>query len=146
MKFRTIYDKTRPAPVLKCEDESLCLTYQVSETSIEKLVKLANQNPMYLQQFAGDPNRQPEYFDHPCSYDYQDALEIVARGEEAFDSLPAEVRVKFRHPAEFLSWLEDPANYDEADKLGLLDPDKVQLRREKAAKKAENVVAESTSE
>ncbi|BAA00509.1 VP3 [Chlamydiamicrovirus Chp1] len=134
MKFRTIYDEERPAPVLECKDESLCLAYQCTETSIEKLVKLANQNPSYLHAFAGDPTRQPEYGECPSPLDYQDALEIVARGEEAFYSLPANIRVNFSNPMEFLSWLEDPANYDEVEKLGLLDPEKVQIRKSKLQK------------
>ena len=51
MKFRTIYDEERPSPGLLCEDETLCLQYQAVETSIERLVKLANQNPAYLNAF-----------------------------------------------------------------------------------------------
>lgn len=144
MKFRTIYDEERPAPSLKCEDETLCLQYQVTETSIERLVKLANQNPAYLNSFySGLEDREPQYGECPSPLDYQDALEIIARGEEAFYDLPPEVRVKFSNPVEFLTWLEDPANYDEANELGLLDPEKVAVRRESLKKQVE---AETVSE
>ncbi|QRV61894.1 putative VP3 [Microvirus sp.] len=137
MKFRTIYDEERPSPGLLCEDETLCLQYQACETSIERLVRLANQNPAYLNSFnSGLEDREPQYCD-VSPFDYQDALEVIARGEEAFYDLPPEVRVKFSHPVEFLTWLEDPANYDEADKLGLLDPEKVAKRRESLKKKVE---------
>jgi len=138
MKFRTIYDEERPAPSLKCEDETLCLQYQATETSIERLVKLANQNPAYLNSFySGLEDREFQYGECPSPIDYQDALEIIARGEEAFYDLPPEVRVKFSNPVEFLTWLEDPANYDEADKLGLLDSEKVAKRRESLKKQVE---------
>lgn len=144
MKFRTIYDEERPASSLKCEDETLCLQYQVTETSIERLVKLANQNPAYLNAFnSGLEDREPQYGECPSPLDYQDALEIIARGEEAFYDLPPEVRVKFSNPVEFLTWLEDPANYDEAEKLGLLDSEKVAKRRESLKKQ---VVTETVSE
>lgn len=137
MKFRTIYDEERPAPKLKCEDETLCLQYQVTETSIERLVKLANQNPAYLNAFnSGLEDREPQYCD-VSPIEYQDALEVIAQGQEAFYQLPNEVRVRFSSPVEFLTWLEDPANYDEADKLGLLDPEKVAKRRESLQKKVE---------
>ena len=138
MKFRTIYDEERPSPGLLCEDETLCLQYQAVETSIERLVKLANQNPAYLNAFnSGMEDREPQYGDCPSPLEYQDALEVIARGEEAFYDLPPEVRVKFSNPVEFLTWLEDPANYDEADKLGLLDSEKVAKRRESLQKKVE---------
>lgn len=143
MKFRTIYDEERPAPKLKCEDETLCLQYQATETSIERLVKLANQNPAYLNAFnSGLEDREPQYCD-VSPIDYQDALEVVARAEEEFYNLPTQVRVKFSNPVEFLHWLEDPANYDEADKLGLLDPEKVAKRRESLKKE---VATEPVSE
>lgn len=137
MKFRTIYGE-RPAPELICEDETLTLQYQATETSIERLVKLANQNPSYLNAFnSGLEDREPQYGVCPSPFDFQDALEVVARGEEAFRDLPPEVRVRFSNPVEFLAWLEDPANYDEADKLGLLDPEKVAKRRESLQKRVE---------
>lgn len=142
MKFRTIYDEERPAPKLKCEDETLCLQYQATETSIERLVKLANQNPAYLNAFNSGQDREPQYCD-VSPIDYQDALEVVARAQEQFYNLPNQVRVKFSNPVEFLNWLEDPANYDEADKLGLLDPEKVAKRRESLKKE---VATETVSE
>ncbi|AYQ58158.1 putative VP3 [Microviridae sp.] len=139
MKFRTIYDEERPSPGLLCEDETLCLQYQACETSIERLVRLASQNPAYLNSFnSGLEDREPQYGECPSSFDYQDALEVIARGEEQFYNLPPELRVKFSHPVEFLAWLEDPANYDEAAKIpGLLDPEKVAKRRESLKKKVE---------
>lgn len=144
MKFRTIYDEDKPDPKVMCEDETLCLQYQASETSIERLVKLANQNPAYLNAFnSGLDDREPQYGVCPSPLDYVDALEVIARGEEAFYQLPNEVRVRFSSPVEFLTWLEDPANYDEADKLGLLDPEKVAKRRELLKKE---VVTETVSE
>lgn len=145
MKFRTIYDEERPSPKLRCPEETLTLQYQATETSIERLVKLVGQNSSaYLNAFnSGLDDREPQYGVCPSPIDYQDALEIIARGEEAFYDLPPEVRVRFSNPVEFLTWLEDPANYDEADKLGLLDPEKVAKRRESLKKQ---VATETVSE
>lgn len=144
MKFRTIYDPDLPNPTLHCEDETLTLQYQVTETSIERLVKLASQNPAYLNAFnSGLDDREPQYGECPSPIDYQDALEVIARGEEAFLQLPKEVRVRFSNPVEFLTWLQDSNNYDEAEKLGLLDPEKVAKRRESLKKQ---VATETVSE
>lgn len=52
--------------------------------------------------------------------DYQEALNTVAIGQAAFDSLPSKLRARFENdPAKFLAFMEDPANQDEIIKLGL---------------------------
>lgn len=52
--------------------------------------------------------------------DYQTALNTVAAGEAAFASLPSKLRARFENdPAQFLAFLEDPANQDEIIALGL---------------------------
>lgn len=138
-KFRTIYDQDYPSPRLKCEDETLCLQYQAVETSIERLVKLANQNPVYLNAFnSGLEDREPQYGVCPSSEELEGALDVIAQGEQAFEQLSPEIKVRFSSPVEFLRWLEDPQNYDEAAKIpGLLDPEKVAKRRESLRKKVE---------
>lgn len=54
---------------------------------------------------------------------YEDALALTERVESDFASLPSAVRARFAHsiPA-FLDFLADPANRDEAIKLGLVAP------------------------
>jgi len=52
--------------------------------------------------------------------DYQTALNTVIEGEAAFASLPSTLRNRFdNNPAEFIRFMSDPANQDEAIKLGL---------------------------
>lgn len=54
--------------------------------------------------------------------DYQGMLHTVIQAEEAFMTLPAVVRTRFRNdPGQLLSFLQDPKNKDEAIKLGLID-------------------------
>lgn len=61
------------------------------------------------------------YADLPEPFDYQEAQNILRQGAEAFASLPSHVRDRFNNdPTSFLTFLNDPANKDEADKLGLL--------------------------
>lgn len=60
------------------------------------------------------------YVDLPDSVDFQEALELVMQSEKSFATLPSHVRERFGNdPAEFLAFMSDPANQDEAIKLGL---------------------------
>jgi len=64
--------------------------------------------------------QQGTFQDLPDSVDYQQALEIARSAEAAFAQLPAQVRARFDNSAErFLDFMQDPANQDEAIKLGL---------------------------
>lgn len=66
---------------------------------------------------------QGSYQDLPDSVDFQESLDVIRAAETAFMSLPAKVRDRFgQDPAEFLAFLGDPANAEEAQKLGLLKP------------------------
>lgn len=63
---------------------------------------------------------QGMYADLPDQADFQTALNIVLEGQTAFASLPSKVRNRFNNdPAQFLEFMADPANQDEAIRLGL---------------------------
>lgn len=56
--------------------------------------------------------------------DYREILDRVMEVQESFDSLPAELRSRFANdPANLLDFVGNPANFDEATKLGLLESD-----------------------
>lgn len=60
------------------------------------------------------------YADLSSVPDFQTALNTVAAGEAAFATLPSKLRARFENdPAQFLAFMEDPANQDEIIKLGL---------------------------
>lgn len=63
------------------------------------------------------------YADFSEIRDYQEMLETVKYGQEAFASLPAKTRARFaNNPGELLSFIQDPKNKDEAIAIGLIDP------------------------
>lgn len=65
-----------------------------------------------------------QYGDFSDIPDYQCALNRVLEADEAFMSLPANVRVKFDNdPGKFLEFVDNPANKDEMKSLGLLRDD-----------------------
>lgn len=52
---------------------------------------------------------------------YEDALMLVKKAQESFSVLPAELRARFDNdPSNFVDFLADPANEQEAQELGLI--------------------------
>jgi len=61
-----------------------------------------------------------QYADLTDLPDYQEALNIVISSQAAFAALPSQVRERFGNdPARFIEFLGDPANQEEAIRLGL---------------------------
>lgn len=64
--------------------------------------------------------RPPMYGDFTEIGDYRSALNAVRNAEMAFMEFPAELRARFaNNPQMMLEFVENPANYDEAVKLGI---------------------------
>lgn len=81
---------------------------------------LKQYSPAGLQQLIAESQAKGAYTDLPDDVDYQAALNTVLEGERAFATLPAHVRDRFHNnPAEFLEFMADGSNQDEAIKLGL---------------------------
>ncbi|WNK12812.1 MAG: internal scaffolding protein [Microvirus sp.] len=60
------------------------------------------------------------YLDLPDNIDFQEAMNIIRDGENAFASLPSKTRDRFGNdPANFLEFMADPHNAPEAIKMGL---------------------------
>jgi len=52
--------------------------------------------------------------------DYHSSLNQIIEAQDAFEALPSSMRKRFGNdPGELLAFLEDPANNEEAVKLGL---------------------------
>jgi len=67
--------------------------------------------------------RQPISGDFTGISDYQTALNAVMKAQAGFYDLPAATRAHFNNdPGAMLDFLEDPANRDQAEKLGLVNP------------------------
>lgn len=54
-------------------------------------------------------------------FDYQSAMQTVIDARSAFGSLPSSVRTRFQNdPGQFMSFIHDDSNRDEAIRLGLI--------------------------
>lgn len=66
---------------------------------------------------------EAQFLDLPDALDFQNSIHILREAEEAFASLPATVREKFRNdPGEFLAAFQDPSRADELRAMGFLKP------------------------
>lgn len=72
----------------------------------------------YLNRYQGYAGG--EFGDFSQVSDYRTALDQIAQARGVFDALPAKVRSRFQNdPAEFLDFVQNPANQDEMVYLGL---------------------------
>lgn len=65
--------------------------------------------------------KTPYYTDVSEIPDYQTAMHVVIQAQSQFDALDSKIRRRFRNdPSEMMAFLSDPANADEAVKLGMM--------------------------
>lgn len=63
--------------------------------------------------------------DLPASGDFHEAMNFVKEVESVFETLPAELRKRFKNDAGlYLDFVSDDENVDEARKLGLIPPER----------------------
>lgn len=67
--------------------------------------------------------RMPTYEDFTEVYDFHSAANAIAQANEAFEQMPAEVRLRFGNdPSKFLDFCDKDQNREEAERLGLVRP------------------------
>lgn len=120
MFFRNAYDgyadECSVDSGLECLDPSLAQQNFADDADINTIVgrflrtgELPPENPLF------------SYGDFTGVVDYHTALNSVIAAQDAFMSLPAQLRIRFDNdPAQFLAFIEDAENYDEAVNLGLV--------------------------
>lgn len=90
------------------------------ECDINKIMKRFKKimGAEYLNRYQGYVGG--EFGDFSMVGDYRSAIEQVNRAKEVFGALPSKVRARFSNdPAEFLDFVQNPANADEMVSLGL---------------------------
>lgn len=65
-------------------------------------------------------NKPPIFMEVP-SISYHEMLNSITNVDQAFSSLKASLRNRFRNAGNLLMFIENPANREEAIKLGLID-------------------------
>lgn len=125
MKFISAYDNFEALSNetgLKCLDSSLTQQQFKEEADINNIV-----DRFMKTGHLPDPVSMPQYVDYEGIFDFQSAMNVVRQADENFMRMDAKVRSRFHNsPQEFLEFFADPANYDEAVRLGLAIPSKPQ--------------------
>lgn len=66
--------------------------------------------------------KEGAYIDLPSDLDFQNSVEVVRQAQASFMSLPSKIRDRFGNdPAQFLNFMSNPANLEEAQQLGLVE-------------------------
>ncbi len=102
---------------LVCSDDSLAIQSAEEESNINTIVRRFGISGQLPDQVAMP--RSGDFTDAP---DFQTAMNLVRQAQEEFVRVPADIRARFSNdPQQFMNFFEDPANYDEALKLGLVN-------------------------
>ena len=103
---------------LKCEDPSLTQQQFKEEADINTIVDRFMKSGV-----LPTPAQMPQFMDIEGNFDYQTAMNFVRQADENFMRMDAKVRARFNNsPQEFLEFFADPANTEEAVRLGLAVP------------------------
>ena len=103
---------------LKCEDPSKTQQSAAEECDINTIVRRFGLTGLLPQNV-----RVPTYGDFSGIFDYQSAMNVIRDADVAFKSMPADVRARFHNSAdEFVDFVADEGNREEAIKLGLVVP------------------------
>lgn len=117
---------------IRFDDESLTKQEMKEEQDINFIVKKYQQTGEFPEQ------KQGYYADTTKIPDYREALEIVNKAQDAFESLPAKVRAEFMNdPGTMIKFIDDPNNRARAVELGLLTGDTVKTEPKPPEKKDE---------
>lgn len=114
-------DKVSEETGLHCLDESRAIQSGKDDADINVIVKrfgISGQLPQGV--------RMPTYEDFgDVIFDYRSALDAIRDADASFMKMPADVRARFQNdPATFVDFCSDPANIEEARKMGLAVPKK----------------------
>lgn len=103
------------------EEPSLTDQSQAKEADINEIIRKFERTG----QITHLAKNRGLYADLTLLTDLQTAMEQVKFAEEAFMTIPADIRAKFQNdPNQLISFLANPANDEEAIKLGLKEPKK----------------------
>lgn len=98
--------------------ESMTKQSEMEACDIHNILKQYSQQG--FEQLVRERAAQGQYMDLPADIDYQTSLNTVIAAQAAFAALPSQVRSRFQNdPGQFIEFLADPANQDEAIRLGL---------------------------
>lgn len=121
--FRNAYERSSK-PGITFEKPSLTQQHFKDECDINLIIKRFTKNDLDLMALMSDMH----YGDYSTPVDFHEAMNIVIRAQDQFDSLPSSVRDKFDNdPAKMLYFVSKKENIEESVKLGLLNKQALEI-------------------
>ena len=121
--FRNAYERSSK-PGMTFEKPSLTQQHFKDECDINLIIKRFTKNDLALMAMMSDM----QYGDYSTPVDFHEAMNIVIRAQEQFESLPSSVRDKFDNdPSKMLDFVSKEENIEESVKLGLLNREALQI-------------------
>lgn len=123
IKYRKQYDDAEEAAAeLRTKtinnDPSLTQQHFTLDADINEIMRRFGVTDGAIPPVALDPSFFGDFSNVP---DFREALDTTRDALERFNALPAPIRNRFSNdPVALWAWVNDPANHDEAVKLGLL--------------------------
>lgn len=122
--LRTAYnydiDEASKETGLACPEETMAQQHFKEECDINTIVErfgITGELPQNV--------RVPLPDEFIGAMDYQQAMNAIIDGQNAFAQMPANVRARFQNdPQEFLQFVHDPENRAEAERLGIINAPK----------------------
>lgn len=115
---------------LKCEDPTLAKQSFKEECDINTIVERFGITGELPENVAA-----PQYRDFEGVFDFHSAMNAIAKANEAFDQMPAQVRAKFHNDtAAFVDFCEKEENRAEAERLGLIVPKPLVIQEDSKGK------------
>ena len=111
----------RPPKVVSVNNlPSMTIQAAKDECDINRIVARYRQTGSYYEPGVS-PTRKPQFGDYSAIPDYREALSIIHQADDDFSALPSKVRRRFNNdPLEYVAFLQDASNRDEAISLGLV--------------------------
>lgn len=110
---------------LACKDESKTDQSFVEEADVNFIADRYMRTGMAPQVLD-----MPTPGDFTGTFDFQSSMNMILEAQQQFMTLPAKTRTRFNNdPQKLMEFINDDENYDEAVKLGFIDPDKQAAKR-----------------
>ena len=112
-----------PRVLRKPSGPSLTKQYFLKDTNLNSIME-KYQSTGVLESTTGTP-RQPQFGDFSDVKTYKEGLDSIINAQSAFDDLPAKIRKRFgNNPSNFIEFMDDINNLDEARRLGIVAAEK----------------------
>lgn len=116
MPIRSAFDGDRRPVILKCEGPGRTKQSFRDECDINGIMARFQRTGL----IDAVNKIQPQYAD-VAGFDFQFAMNQIIQAQDMFAELPSGIRKRFQNdPAAFVEFVGDPANEEEARRLGLI--------------------------